>query len=270
MILAGVVGYPISQSLSPKLHGYWLDKYALNGAYVPLPVAVDDFENVITTLPKMGFHGVNVTIPHKQTALRLADEVTETAREIGASNTLFFDDGRILADNTDAYGFMANIEANVPDWNPKSKALVIGAGGAARAVIYGLLSRGCSKIYLSNRSLDKAETLAEHFGEKVNVITNVEIEKHIPDVDLLVNTTSLGMTGYPPLEIDLAGSKKSCVITDIVYNPLITPLIRSAEQQGLSTVTGIGMLLHQAVPGFEGWFGKRPVVDDELERLILG
>ena len=269
MILAGVIGYPISHSLSPKLHGYWLKKYEIDGAYVPLPVAPEDFDNVITNLPKMGFQGANVTIPHKQSALKLADEVTDTAQAIGAANTLFFRDGRIIADNTDAYGFMENLRVNAQTWNAAKPAVVIGAGGAARAVIYGLLAAGCPKIYLTNRTVEKAEALAEYFGAKINVITMGELRDYLPEAGLLVNTTSMGMKGYPLLDIDLSRAKPDCVITDIVYSPLETPLLVEAAKHKLPKVTGIGMLLHQAVPGFEGWFGQRPQVDADLQRLML-
>ena len=267
--LAGVIGCPISHSRSPRLHGHWLEHYRLRGHYVPLHVEAQDLERVLTALPKAGFVGANVTIPHKETVLRLADTVTETARRIGAANTLVFRDGKILADNTDSYGFIANLRQNAPDWQPQGAALVLGAGGAARAVIDGLLGAGVDQVFLTNRSMDRAQLLAENFGPKVLVLDWNNRADALADTGLLVNTTSLGMTGQPALDLPLDRLPAHALVTDIVYTPLITELLSAAQARGNRIVDGLGMLLHQAVPGFERWFGTRPEVTSAVRQAVL-
>jgi len=270
-LLAGVMGWPVKHSRSPQLFGHWFEAYHIAGAYVRLAVREEDFEQVFRALPKVGFRGVNVTLPHKVTALALADEATPAARAIGAANTItFLPDGRIRADNSDSYGFIENIHAQAPGWDPAAgPALVLGAGGAARAVLHALLNAGVSAIRLANRTREKAEALAAHFGTCVNVTDWTERSAACDGVALVVNTTSLGMTGKPPLEISLAAAPEDCVVTDLVYAPLETGLLAAAHARDLDVVDGLGMLLHQARPGFRVWFGAEPAVTPELRRAVL-
>jgi shikimate dehydrogenase len=269
--LAGVIGWPIAHSKSPDLHGHWLRRYGLKGFYVPLNVAPDRFEDVVRVLPQMGFVGANVTIPHKEAALHLADVVTDRATLIGAVNTLTFrEDGKIHADNTDGYGFLANLRAGAPDWQPDAgPAAVLGAGGAARAVLSSLLDAGVPEILLSNRTRARADKLRDDFGPRVRVVEWVQAGNMLEEADLVVNTTSLGMTGKQPLRVPLDGLRSKATVTDIVYAPLQTPLLQAAAAKGCVTVDGLGMLLHQAVPGFQRWFGIRPEVDDDLRAALL-
>ena len=269
--LAGVIGSPIAHSKSPQLHGHWLKANGLKGFYIPLDVAPDDLETVLRTLPKAGFVGVNVTVPHKEKALEIADLVTDRATLIGAANTLIFrKDGKIHADNTDGYGFSQNLRENAPDWRPESgPAAVLGAGGAARAVVASLLDAGVPEIFLSNRTRSRAEALQADFGNRVTVVDWVQAGNMIEDAVTVVNTTSLGMIGKPPLRVPLDGLRKGAVVTDLVYAPLKTPLLLEAEKAGCTTVDGLGMLLHQAIPGFERWFGVRPVVDSATRAAAL-
>ncbi|EEE36410.1 shikimate 5-dehydrogenase [Rhodobacteraceae bacterium KLH11] len=269
--LAGVIGHPIAHSRSPKLHGHWLKSYALDGHYVPMDVAPADLETVLRTLPKAGFVGANVTVPHKEAALRLADQVSDRASVIGAANTLMFhEDGSILADNTDGYGFMANLRDGAPDWNPQDgPAVVFGAGGAARAVLQALAQAGVPEILLTNRTRARADHLKEEFGQRITVIDWVQAGNVIEQAELVVNTTSLGMQGQPELRVPLDGLQPGAVVTDLVYAPLQTQLLKQAEEAGCTTVDGLGMLLHQAVPGFECWFGVRPEVDAETRAAAL-
>ena len=269
--LAGVIGHPIAHSKSPRLHGHWLKTYGIAGHYIPMDVAPQDLEAVLRTLPKAGFVGVNVTVPHKEAVMAIADQITDRATLIGAANTLIFrEDGKIHADNTDGYGFMENLRSGVPDWDPKAgPALVLGAGGAARAVISALLEAGVPDIFLSNRTRLRAEKLREDFGKRVQVIDWVQAGNVVEDSDLVVNTTSLGMVGNSELRVPMDGLKPSTVVTDLVYAPLKTKLLLTAEEAGCTTVDGLGMLLHQAVPGFERWFGERPVVDSATRAAAL-
>ncbi|MEJ6396602.1 shikimate dehydrogenase [Yoonia sp. 208BN28-4] len=269
--LAGVIGNPIAHSRSPRLHRHWLRKYGLLGEYIPLHVIEDDLERVVRTLPKMGFVGANVTIPHKSSLMNIADQISDRATLIGAANTLIFkDDGKIYADNTDGYGFMANIKQGAPDWNPRAgSAAVLGAGGAARAIIVALADAGVPEIYLANRTRPKAEALRREFGARINVVDWVQAGNMLEEVSLVVNTTSLGMTGQPELRIPLDGLRRGTIVNDIVYTPLRTPLLQTAEAMGCITVDGLGMLIHQGVPGFERWFGMRPVVDDATRAALL-
>lgn len=269
--LAGVIGSPIAQSKSPQLHGHWLKTYGIAGHYIPMDIAAGDLENVMRTLPKMGFVGVNITAPHKEKVMQIADLVTDRAILIGAANTLIFrKDGKIHADNTDGYGFLENLKAGAPQWNPKSgPAAIFGAGGAARAVISSLLEAGVPEIRISNRTRVRADQLQKDFGNRVRVYDWVQAGNMVDDAALVVNTTSLGMIGKPELRVPLDGLQPHTVVTDLVYAPLKTKMLETAEAYGCATVDGLGMLLHQAVPGFERWFGQRPVVDRATRAAAL-
>jgi shikimate dehydrogenase len=269
--LAAVIGHPIAHSKSPNVHGYWLRKYGLKGHYIPMDIAPDKLADLLPRLADLGFVGANVTIPHKEKVMEIADLITDRATLIGAANTLIFrKDGRIHADNTDGYGFIENIRQAIPDWNPKSgPAVVFGAGGASRAVLASLLDVGVPKIMLTNRTRIRAEKLKEDFGNRIQVIEWVQAGNVLEDADLVVNTTSLGMTGKPEMRVPLDGLKPGAIVNDLVYMPLQTRLLATAEQQGCRVVDGLGMLLHQAVPGFERWFGKRPVVDENVRAAVL-
>lgn len=270
--LAGVIGTSVVHSKSPTLHRHWLRHYGLMGDYVPLHVTDANLSQVIKTLPKMGFVGANVTIPHKVAALELADQVSDRATLIGAANTLIFrDDGSVYADNTDGYGFIANLRQSAPGWQATDgPAAVFGAGGAARAVISSLIEAGASEIRLSNRTRPKAEALKSEFGSKVRIIDWVQAGNMVEDAATVVNTTSLGMTGAAEFRVPLDGLRRGTVVTDLVYTPLRTPFLQAADQAGCITVDGLGMLLHQAVPCFERWFGIRPDVDNDTRRAVLG
>lgn len=266
--LAAVLGWPVAHSRSPRLHGHWLRRHGIAGHYVPLQIAPEDFKQALTLLPRIGFVGANVTIPHKQAALALATRATPLARRIGAANTLLFTPDGAFADNTDAHGFSSNILDSLPNWSPRCAA-VLGAGGASRAVVVGLIDRGVQEIRLANRSADRTEALAHEFP----VIRPVDwAHRHamLSDCDTLVNTTSLGMTGSPPLDIDLSALPSTALVNDLVYVPLETPLLAAARARGNLAVDGLGMLLHQAAPGFERWFGVAPTVDDDLRAAVLG
>lgn len=269
--LAGVTGDPISHSKSPLLFRHWLDRYHIAGHYVPLPITAENFEQVVRALPKAGFVGLNVTLPHKTAALAIADKTTDRAIMIGAANTLIFRrDGLIHADNTDGYGFIANLKAGAPNWDPAwGSAAVLGAGGAARAVISSLLEAGTQEILLSNRTKGKAETLRSDFGSRVTVVDWIEAGDAIEDAKTIVNTTSLGMVGQPELRVPLDGLAPGDVVTDLVYAPLETGLLATARAAGCTVVDGLGMLLHQAVPGFERWFGQRPEVTEDTRLAVL-
>ncbi|MEH6833486.1 MULTISPECIES: shikimate dehydrogenase [Falsihalocynthiibacter] len=269
--LAGVIGAPIAHSRSPALHGYWLKKYGIAGQYIPMHIERADLGEAIQTLPKLGFVGINVTIPHKEAVLEFADLVTDRASLIGAANTLIFrKDGKVHADNTDGFGFIENLKQGAPTWQPKlGPAAVIGAGGAARAVIASLLEVGVPEILLANRTKNRSEALRSEFGQKVTVVDWVQAGNMLEDAATVVNTTSLGMTGGSEFRIPLDGLRKGTVVTDLVYTPLRTKFLDDADLMGCHTVDGLGMLLHQAAPAFERWFGVRPEVDDELRRAVL-
>jgi len=269
--LAGVIGSPIAHSKSPQLHAHWLKVNGLKGFYIPMDVASDDLENVLRTMPKMGFVGANVTVPHKEKVMELADLVTDRATLIGAANTLIFrKDGKLHADNTDGYGFIQNLRENAPDWTPQTgPAAVLGAGGAARAVVASLLDAGVPEIMISNRTPVRAEALQADFGSRLKVVDWVQAGNMLEDAVTVVNTTSLGMIGKPPLRVPLDGLRKDAVVTDLVYAPLKTRLLSEAEKAGCTTVDGLGMLLYQAIPGFERWFGVRPVVDSATRAAAL-
>jgi shikimate dehydrogenase len=269
--LAGVIGAPVAHSRSPALHGYWLRKYGIRGYYVPLEVPQSALEEVLRAMPRMGFVGANVTIPHKETALRLADTVSDRAALIGAANTLIFrTDGRIHADNTDGYGFLENLRQGAPGWQADAgPCVVLGAGGAARAVVASLIEAGAEEIRLTNRTRNRAEALRAEFGTKVTVVDWVQAGNAIEGAATVVNTTSLGMVGKSEFRVPLDGLSPDAVVTDLVYTPLDTALLIRAREIGCRTVDGLGMLLHQAVPGFERWFGVKPEVDAALREAVL-
>lgn len=269
--LAAVIGHPVAHSKSPNVHGYWLRKYGLKGHYIPMDIEPDKLADLLPRLADLGFVGANVTIPHKEKVMEIADLITDRATLIGAANTLIFrKDGRIHADNTDGYGFIENIRQAVPDWNPRTgPAVVFGAGGASRAVLATLLDVGVPQILLTNRTRIRAEKLKEDFGNRIQIVEWVQAGNVLEDADLVVNTTSLGMTGKPEMRVPLDGLKPGAVVNDLVYSPLKTRLLATAEESGCRVVDGLGMLLHQAVPGFERWFGKRPVVDDAVRAAVL-
>ena len=269
--LAGVIGSPVAHSKSPRLHNHWLRSHGIAGYYVPMDVSQDDLADVLAAMPRMGFVGANVTIPHKEKVLGLADHVTDRAALIGAANTLIFrEDGSIHADNTDGYGFIENIRQGAPGWDPVAgPAAVIGAGGACRAVIASLIEVGVREIRLSNRTRARADALRAEFGPRIVVYDWVQAGNMIEGAATIINTSSLGMVGKPELRIPLDGLSRDAVVTDIVYTPLHTRLLREAEEAGCRTVDGLGMLLHQAAPGFERWFGVRPEVDEKTRAVVL-
>jgi shikimate dehydrogenase len=269
--LAAVIGHPIAHSRSPALHTYWLKRYGLKGHYIPIDIGPSDLPDLIRTLPRLGFVGANITIPHKEAILNIADIVTDRAALIGAANTLIFrKDGKIHADNTDGSGFIANLRQNAPTWAPASgPAVVLGAGGGARAVIAALIEVGAPEIRVVNRTRPRADALRSDFGAKVHVHDWVQAGNVMEDAATVVNTTSLGMTGKPDFRVPLDSLNARALVTDLVYTPLKTQLLIEAEALGCTTVDGLGMLLHQAVPAFERWFGIRPDVDDATRKAVL-
>ncbi|MFL5193821.1 MAG: shikimate dehydrogenase [Microvirga sp.] len=275
MAKAFVVGHPIKHSRSPLIHGYWLKQYGLDGSYERIEVAPVNFGDFLKSFPTRGFAGGNVTIPHKEMAFLSVDRRTEQAERVGAVNTLWIEDGVLWGDNTDVTGFMAHLDASLgTGWEQDVETvLVLGAGGAARAVVAGLQNRPCKRIFVANRTLSKAEDLVRDLrrGSPVGLETSAweALGRVIPHAQLIVNTTSLGMAGQPPLTLDLAKAPRNAAVADIVYVPLETPLLAAAAAHNLRTVDGLGMLLHQAVPGFRRWFGVTPEVTPELRALIL-
>lgn len=269
--LAGVIGSPIAHSRSPLLHGHWLRTMGLPGYYIPMDVMQADLPQVLQALPEAGFRGVNVTLPHKETVLQLADVVTDRAALIGSANTLIFrSDGKIHADNTDGYGFTANLRQNAPDWQPESgPAAVFGAGGAARAVIASLLELGVPEVRLTNRTRQRAEILRASFGARVVVYDWGHASELPIGAATVVNTTSLGMVGKSEFRVPLDGLSPDAVVNDLVYTPLMTPFLQAAAERGCTVVDGLGMLLHQGAPGFERWFGQRPVIDEATRAAVL-
>ena len=266
---AGVIGWPITQSRSPLIHGTWLEELDIDGSYEKYAVEPNELPSFIQNLQQNGFAGLNLTIPHKEQVLSLVDEITDEAKAIGAANTLWFQDDKLIAGNTDGYGFLTHLQTSAPNWQTSMPALILGAGGAARAIIYALLQAGVPEIILTNRTQERADQLAKEFGNKLSKIAWQDKEEALARCGLLVNSTSLGMTGKPALEINIASLPQKAVVYDIVYAPLETELLKAARLKGLATVDGLGMLLHQAVPGFEKWFGTRPQVTQELYQKVV-
>jgi shikimate dehydrogenase len=269
--LAAVLGSPIAHSRSPALHGFWLRRHGIAGHYIPIDVAPGDLAEALRMMPRLGFVGCNVTLPHKEAVLALADIVTDRAALIGAANTLIFrKDGKLHADNTDGIGFINNLRQEAPQWVPSvGPAAVFGAGGAARAIVSALLDAGVPEVRVANRTRTRAETLRTDFGARVVVVDWNQGPAMIEDAATVVNTTSLGMVGKAEFRLSLDRINPDALATDIVYTPLDTPFLKSARERGCKTVDGLGMLLHQAVPGFERWFGTRPTVDAETRAAVL-
>jgi shikimate dehydrogenase len=265
---ACVIGWPAGHSRSPLIHNFWLARAGIDGAYERAAVAPEDFRDFVRRLREHGYVGANVTIPHKEAAFRLVEEASETARALGAVNTLWFEDGRLMGDNTDVPGFLAHLDEAAPGWDAARAAAVLGAGGAARAVAYALKSRGLGDLRLVNRTERRAAALAESLGAGARAHGWDELARALDGAGLLVNATSLGMAGQPPLEVELAPLASGAVVYDIVYVPLETELLGAARARGLHAVDGLGMLLHQAVPGFARWFGVTPQVTEELRALV--
>ena len=264
---ACLIGWPAAHSRSPLIHRYWLRTLGIAGGYVIEAVPPDELQDFVFRLALRGFVGANVTIPHKERALALS-KPDARAQAVGAANTLWFADGELQSTNTDVEGFVNNLDASAPGWDKAGEALVLGAGGSARAVVFGLLERGIGSVLLVNRTPARAQALASQFGDKVHPASWDVIAELLPRAKLLVNTTSLGMRGQPPLELDVARLPADAVVADLVYVPLVTPLLAAAKARGLRTADGLGMLLHQAVRGFELWFGQRPQVTPELRALV--
>ncbi|MDR6820473.1 shikimate dehydrogenase [Neorhizobium sp. 2083] len=271
MVNAFITGWPVKHSRSPLIHGHWLKQFGIDGSYRAQAVTEADFPAFIQALKdgSSGFRGGNVTIPHKELAFRLADRPDELAEELGASNTLWMEDGLLHATNTDGHGFTANLDDRHPGWDRSGRAVIFGAGGASRAVIQAIRDRGISEIHVVNRTLARAVELADRFGPKVHAHPVEALAEVMSGAGLFINTTSLGMEGGEVPEIDFSPLASGAVVTDIIYVPLKTPLLAQAEAQGFPIVDGLGMLLHQAVPGFEKWFGRRPVVDNVLRDLVI-
>jgi shikimate dehydrogenase len=265
---ACLIGWPAAHSRSPLIHHYWLRTLGIDGGYVIEAVPPDEFKDFVFRLSLRGFVGANVTLPHKEQALALS-KPDERARAVGAANTLWYGDGELRSTNTDIEGFINNLDACAPGWDKAEDALVLGAGGASRAVVFGLLERGIRRVHLANRTLARAQALADRFGADVHPVAWEAIGEVLPRAGLLVNTTSLGMHGQPALAIDVALLPPHAVVTDLVYVPLETPLLAAARGRGLRVADGLGMLLHQAVRGFELWFGQRPHVTSELRDLVV-
>ena len=278
-IKAGVIGHPLKHSKSPIIHNHWIKQHHLNGEYTAIDIAPGALENGIQDLIDQGFAGFNVTLPHKQTIMNLCETIDDTAKIIGAVNTVSIKGGKLHGQNTDAFGFIQNIAQQQPNFDfTNGAALVLGAGGAARAVIYGLIDAGATAITITNRTAEKAKEIANDLSDfaalkscNINVLDwgLRDQKEHVQNLHLLVNTTSLGMDGKPALDYNIAHLPDDALVNDIVYAPLYTDLLTDAERRGLKTVTGIGMLLHQARPAFNAWFGVMPDVDDLLQQKLL-
>jgi shikimate dehydrogenase len=265
---ACVIGWPVAHSRSPLIHGYWIKLHKLAAEYRREALRPEEVADFLANLAARGYVGCNVTLPHKEAALA-ASEPDDRARAVGASNTLWLEGGRLLSTNTDVEGFTNNLDAAVPDWDRRlAEAVVLGAGGSARAVVYGLIERGFTRIHVVNRTFDRAQALRERFGSAVQPANWSALPHLLTRAGLLVNTTLLGMTGQPRLDIDLAPMPAEAVVADLVYAPLETELLAAAHARGLATADGLGMLLHQAVRGFSLWFGVRPEVTPELRALV--
>jgi len=264
---ACLIGWPAAHSRSPLIHHYWLRQLGIEGGYSIEAVPPEGFAEFVLNLSGHGFVGANVTIPHKERALELSAP-DDRARAVGAANTLWYDGDTLRSTNTDVEGFINSLDAGAPGWEGAGEAVVLGAGGAARAVVFGMLERGIKRVHLANRTIDRAQAFARQFGASVTPLAWEEKEAVLPHASLLVNTTSLGMKGQPALALDLSPLSPRAVVADLVYVPLETPLLAAARARGLRTADGLGMLLHQAVGGFELWFGQRPKVTAELRALI--
>jgi shikimate dehydrogenase len=270
MIRACVIGWPVDHSRSPMIHRYWLKKYRIDGSYVKQPVRPDDVPVFLRGMRNEGLAGCNVTIPHKEAAYAAAAVTMPAARAVAAANTLWFEGDRLVADNTDAAGFMSHLRACVPGFDARrAPVAVLGAGGAARGVIYAFLDAGAPEVRVFNRTRERADAVARHFGPRVKPHDWHQRADRSREVGVLVNATSLGMEHTAPLEMPLAQLDDACIVADLVYVPLVTPLLTAARARGLPAVDGLGMLLHQAVPGFDKWFGVRPEVTDELRALLV-
>jgi shikimate dehydrogenase len=267
---ACVIGWPIAHSRSPLIHGYWLRTHGIDGSYEKRPVRPDDVVEFLSHLHDHGFVGCNVTLPYKQTAYAVAAEKLPPASAVAAANTLWLDGGKLYADNTDGVGFMNHLRASAPGFDPaRAAAAVLGAGGGARAIVHAFLEAGAGEVRVFNRTRQRADAIAAHFGPRVTAHAWKDRVERTVDAGILVNATSLGMTGSASLGMELAALPDDCIVADIVYAPLVTPLLAAARRRGLATVDGLGMLLHQAVPGFERWFGVRPQVTAELRDLVI-
>lgn len=269
--LAGVMGWPIAHSRSPKIHNHWFSMHGIDGVYAPLAIEPGRLDAALRALPALNFSGCNLTIPHKEAALAIVDRLDRDAERIGAVNCVVVEEnGGLIGKNYDAFGFMASLRAEAPNWRRDSPAVVIGAGGAARAVVCALIDAGVPEIRICNRTIERAQALAASFGAPVRAVDFASREGQLADAGLLVNASSLGMIGQPPLDLPLTALSKQAVVCDIVYAPLTTPLLERARALGLTTVDGLGMLLHQARPAFRDWFGVMPEVTPALRQLIAG
>ena len=269
-LLAGVMGWPIMHSRSPMLHNYWLEKHGLIGRYVPLAIKIERLAAALRALPALGFSGCNLTLPHKVEALKIVDEVHESARRIGAVNCVIVrPDDSLYGVNNDGWGYVENVVDRVPGWRADAGPVVIlGAGGGARAVIVALLDRGAKSIRLVNRSVERAATLQKQIGGPIELVSWDDRARALQGAAMVVNTTTQGMVGQPALDLSLDQLPKTALVSDIVYTPLETPLLAAARRRGNPTVDGLGMLLHQARPAFKAWFGVLPEVTPELRRKI--
>lgn len=269
--VAAVIGHPVNHSRSPRMHNFWLAHFGLEGYYIPLDIDPKKFERSIRNLPELGLVGANITIPYKEKVLKIADKISDRAALVGAANTLtFLQNGGIYADNTDGYGFLQNIKSKYKDWSAREGiSVVFGAGGASRAILAALIEDGASDIILANRTRSRADQLRSDFGAKIKVVEWMKIQNYLSDASTIINTTSLGMVGKTDLPIPLNALKKNTLVTDIVYTPIETHLLATAAKMGCRTVDGLGMLIHQAIPGFERWFGIKPGDSQALRELLI-
>ena len=269
--VAAVIGHPVNHSRSPRMHNFWLAHFGLEGYYIPLDINPKKFERSIRNLPELGLVGANITIPYKEKVLKIADKISDRAALVGAANTLtFLPNGGIYADNTDGCGFLQNIKSKYNDWSAREGiSVVFGSGGASRAILAALIEDGASDIILANRTRSRADQLRSDFGAKIKVVEWMKIQNYLSEASTIINTTSLGMVGKTDLPIPLNALKKNTLVTDIVYTPIETHLLATAAKMGCRTVDGLGMLIHQAIPGFERWFGIRPGDSQALRELLI-
>ena len=269
--VAAVIGHPVNHSRSPRMHNFWLAHFGLEGYYIPLDIDPKKFERSIRNLPELGLVGANITIPYKEKVLKIADKISDRAALVGAANTLtFLPNGGIYADNTDGYGFLQNIKSKYKDWSAREGiSVVFGAGGASRAILAALIEDGASDIILANRTRSRADQLRSDFGAKIKVVEWMKVQNYLSEASTIINTTSLGMVGKTDLPIPLNALKKNTLVTDIVYTPIETHLLATAAKMGCRTVDGLGMLIHQAIPGFERWFGIKPGDSQALRELLI-